>query len=195
MTLLELITRTRTYRRFDESLQISTDTLRELVNLARLAPSARNAQALKYILINDKINCAKVFPLLAWAGYLTDWKGPAEGERPSAYIIVLNDTTISNNNYCDDGLAIQNILLGANERELGGCIIGALNKEELRQLFHINDRFEILYVLALGKPAETVVLENMKDGEHKYWRDEHGVHHVPKRSLDEIIINPANTTY
>lgn len=191
MDFLQLVTHTRTYRRFDQSFEIKTDTLRELVNLARLAPSARNAQPLKYMLINDAENCAKIFPLLAWAGYLTDWEGPAEGERPTAYIIVLFDTTIGNNNYyCNDGLAIQNILLGATEKQLGGCIIGAVNKKELRDIFNIAASLEILYVLALGKPAEKVVLETIKENDHKYWRDERGVHHVPKRSLDEIIVYP-----
>jgi nitroreductase len=190
MDFLQLVTRTRTYRRFDQSRPIPIDTLRELVNLARLAPSARNAQPLKYMLINDAENCAKIFPLLAWAGYLTDWEGPTEGERPTAYIIVLFDTAIGNNNYCDDGLAIQNILLGATEKELGGCIIGAVNKKELRAIFNIPASLEILYVLALGKPAEEVVLEPIKENDHKYWRDECGVHHVPKRSLDEIIVYP-----
>lgn len=190
MNLLELVTRTRSYRRFDQSVGISMETLRSLINLARLASSARNAQALKYLLINKPNDCAKVFPLLAWAGYLKDWGGPAEGEQPTAYIIVLKDTEINTNIHCDDGLAMQNILLGANELELGGCIIGAFSREKLRSIFAINEKLEILHIIALGKPAETVVLEEMCKHDTKYWRDEQGIHHVPKRNLNEIIIEP-----
>lgn len=188
MNLLELITKTRSYRRFDERLRISPDMLRELVNLARLASSARNAQALKYLLITEKEDCDKVFPLLSWAGYLKDWMGPTEGERPAAYIIVLKDNNINQNIWCDDGLAIQNIMLGATEKGLGGCILGAVNRNKLREFFPLDDNLEILYALALGKPTETVQLDEMQDNDFKYWRDENSIHHVPKRSLDEIII-------
>lgn len=188
MNLLELITRTRSYRRFDQRVPISLDTLKELINLARLASSARNAQALKYLPIHDTQACASVFPLLSWAGYLKDWGGPAEGEKPTAYIAVFKDKDINTNIHSDDGLAIQNILLGANEKGLGGCIIGAVNKGKFRELYHLPENLELLYILALGKPAETIVLEEMQEDETKYWRDDASVHHVPKRSLDEIII-------
>jgi hypothetical protein len=130
-----------------------------------------------------------VFPLLGWAGYLKDWPGPAEGERPSAYIIVLGDKEIRRSFGCDHGIAAQSILLGATEKGLGGCIIGSVQKEGLREALEIPSRYEILLVIALGKPKETVVLEEIDPGgDIKYYRDEHGVHHVPKRSLDELIL-------
>jgi len=188
MNLLDLVVRTRSYRRFDQSYHIATEILRELVNLACLTSSARNAQALKYLLINTPEDCANLFPLIAWAGYLTDWPGPIEGERPTAYIVVLKDTTISQNIFCDDGLAIQSIMLGATEKGLGGCIIGSINKEQIRETLSLAEDLEVLYVLALGKPIEKVVLEEIKDNNSKYWRDKNGVHHVPKRELDELII-------
>lgn len=188
MNLLELVTRTRSYRRFDQSVSISLDTLMGLINLARLASSARNAQALKYMLINNDEDCAKIFPLLSWAGYLKDWNGPAQGERPTAYILVFKDSSINTNIHCDDGLAMQNILLGANEQGLGGCIIGAFSREKIRELFAINAELEVLHIIALGKPAETVVLEEMQQNDTKYWRDDASVHHVPKRNLNDIII-------
>lgn len=126
--------------------------------------------------------------LLGWAGYLTTWPGPEEGERPSAYIVLLNDTLISGNYFCDDGIAMQSILLGATEAGYGGCIIHSVNRNKLRQLLNLSEQYDILYVVALGKPKETVVLEEMQNGEIKYWRDEEQVHHVPKRALDEIIL-------
>lgn len=188
MNLLDLVTRTRSYRRFDENQPISTETLCELVNLARLTSSARNAQALKYLLINTPDICEQIFPSLAWAGYLTDWPGPKKGERPTAYIIVLKDTTINQNIFCDDGLAIQNIMLGATEKGLGGCIIASISREKIQETFMIAEELEILYVLALGKPIETVVLEEIRNNDFKYYRDSEGVHYVPKRSLDELIV-------
>lgn len=186
--LKNLILKNRSYRRFYQNEKIGVEQLREWIDLARNSASARNAQSLKYILSTDESFNAQIFELLAWAGYLTSWKGPEEGERPSAYIILLHDTSISGNYFCDDGIAMQSILLGATEAGYGGCIIHSVNRNKLRELLNLLEQYEILYVVALGKPKETVVLDEMKDGDIKYWRDENQVHHVPKRSLDEIIL-------
>ncbi len=187
--LKDLVLKNRSYRRFYQDQPITLETLRQLVELARLAPSARNMQPLKYVLCADPATNAAIFPTLAWAGYLKDWPGPAEGERPTAYIVVLGDTALSHSFDVDEGLAIENILLGAVERGLGGCIIGSVQREEVRRILGIPLRYEILHVLALGKPKETVVLEAVgPDGDIKYWRDAQGVHHVPKRGLDELIL-------
>jgi len=186
--LKDLILKNRSYRRFYQSEKISQDQLREWIDLARNSASVRNAQSMKYILSTDELLNAQIFEQLAWAGYLTTWKGPEEGERPSAYIVLLNDTLISGNYFCDDGIVLQSILLGATEAGFGGCIIHSVNRNKLREILNLSDQYEILYVLALGKPKETVVLDEIKDGDIKYWRDENQVHHVPKRSLDEIIL-------
>ena len=187
--LRDLILRNRSYRRFYEEVDISLDTLRELVDLARLSASAMNAQPLKYILSSEPQRNSLIFPHLAWATFLKTWPGPADGERPSAYIIVLGDTEISRFWDYDAGIAGQSILLGATEKGLGGCMIANIEKEGLRKALKIPPRYEILLVLALGKPKEKVVIETVGDsGDTKYWRDSKGVHYVPKRPLDDIII-------
>jgi nitroreductase len=187
--LRDLILRNRSYRRFYEEVDISLDTLRELVDLARLSASAMNAQPLKYILSSEPQRNSLIFPHLAWATFLKTWPGPADGERPSAYIIVLGDTEISRFWDYDAGIAGQSILLGATEKGLGGCMIANIEKEGLRKALKIPPRYEILLVLALGKPKEKVVIETVgASGDTKYWRDSEGVHHVPKRPLGEIII-------
>jgi nitroreductase len=185
----DLTIRNRSYRRFYQEVAIERETLRELVDLARLSASAANMQPLKYILSCDPQKNALISPHLVWASYLKDWPGPSEGERPSAYILILGDTEIIQSFGCDHGIAAQSILLGANERGLGGCIIAAVQREKLRQALEIPSRYEILLVLALGKPKETVVIETVgSNGDIKYWRDSDGIHHVPKRLLDDIII-------
>jgi nitroreductase len=163
--------------------------LRDLVDLARLSASGSNRQPLKYFLSCTPERNALIFPHLGWAGYLADWDGPMEGERPSAYIIVLGDTAISQSFGIDHGIASQSILLGAAELGLGGCIIATVQREALRTPLEIDPRFKILHVLALGKPKETVVVDPLgADGDIKYWRDSQEVHHVPKRALDEIVV-------
>ena len=189
MMFNDLVRRSRSYRRFDQETSIGLNTLRELVDLARYSPSAGNLQPLKYVLSSDPEKNALIFRDLGWAVYLKDWSGPEEGERPSAYIIILGDTEISKSVVWDHGISAQTIMLGAASSGFGGCIIATINKERLRKSLAIPPRYEILLVLALGKPKETVVTEPMaSNGNIKYWRDDKGVHHVPKRPLDEIII-------
>ncbi|MBM3156597.1 MAG: nitroreductase family protein [Chloroflexi bacterium] len=185
----DLIAKNRSYRRFYQEVVIEYETLRQLVDLARLSASAGNMQPLRYILSCDSKQNALIFEQLAWARYLKDWSGPAEGERPSAYVIILEDKQREHPLRCDHGIAAQSILLGATEKGLGGCIIGAINKPNLRKALNIPDRYDILLVIALGKPRERVVVEKLEpDGSIKYWRDSAGVHHVPKRALDDIIL-------
>ena len=185
----DLVLRNRSYRRFAQSQRIAPETLRELVDLTRLTASGRNVQPLKYFLLTGAEVCTQVYPLLAWAGYLKDWDGPVEGERPAAYVVVLGDTAISPNFGIDPGIAMQTLLLGAVEKGLGGCIIATVKRAELSALLEIPSQFEVLYVIALGKPVEEVVVDAVKpDGDIKYWRDEAHVHHVPKRALSDLII-------
>jgi nitroreductase len=185
----EIIQRNRSYRRFYQDELVSMETLRKLVNLARLSASGANLQPLRYILSCDPEKNSHIFPHLAWAGYLKEWPGPEEGERPSAYILILGDTQVSKSFGCDHGIAAQSILLGAAELGLGGCMIGSVKRAELAQTLNIDPRYEILLAIALGRPKETVQIEPLgADGSVKYWRDENNVHHVPKRALEDIII-------
>jgi nitroreductase len=187
--LKDLVRKNRSCRRFHQNAPIEIETLRELVDLARLSASGANRQPLKYVLCCDpKVN-ARVFPTLAWAGYLKDWRGPIEGERPAAYVVILGDTEIAASFGVDHGIAAQSIMLGATERELGGCVIASIQRNELRETLGIPERYEILLVLALGRPKEQVLIETLAPGgDIRYYRDDKGVHHVPKRALDELIV-------
>jgi len=187
--LKDLILNNRSYRRFFENEIITTEQLKQMIDNARLSPSGRNIQSLKYILSSDPAMNEQIFDCLAWAGYLKDWSGPEKGERPSAYIIMVNDKNISEGYLWDHGIAVQSILLTATEQGFGGCIIASVNKEKLRSVLEIHQQFEIIQAIALGKPKETVVIEELpSNGDVKYWRDENAVHHVPKRRLEDIIL-------
>lgn len=186
----DLIRKNRSCRRFYQEDAIRLETLKSLVDLARLSASGANLQPLKYVLSVNPPTNAMIFPCLGWAGYLKDWVGPEEGERPSAYIIILGDTVIAKDFGCDHGIAGQSILLGAREKGLAGCMIGSVRQAKLRDVLQIPKQFQILLVLAIGKPKETAVIENAgPDNDIKYWRDSEGIHHVPKRNLSDIIID------
>lgn len=187
MILKELLQKNRSFRRFYQEERIPEETLKELVGLVRWCASGRNAQPLCYAIVNTAAECARVFPLLAWAGYLKDWAGPEEGERPAAYLIQLLDCRVVENCLCDDGIQMQTLLLGAVDKGYGGCIVKAFKNDALRELLELPEYLKILYVLALGKPKEQVVIEDMQGEDFKYWRDEAGVHHVPKRRTESLI--------
>ncbi len=190
MSIIDLASKNRSYRRFDEKARIGESDLRELIETARLTPSGANLQPLRYHLSAEKSETDKLFPLLKWAGYLQDWDGPVEGERPVAYITVIRDTEVKDvASKTDAGIAMQTILLAAVERGYGGCIFASINRPEWAKLIELDSRYEIMNVIALGVPVEKVVLEAAADRESiKYYRDEKQVHHVPKRKLDDLLL-------
>ena len=185
----ELVLKNRSYRRFKEDFKIDSETLRSFVALARVTPSAANRQPLKYILSNSAETNVKIFDTLAWAGYLQDWPGPEPGERPSAYIIVLGDTEIIKDFSADPGIVMQTILLGAVEKGLGGCIFASIKRSLLAEKLIIPEQYQILYVIALGKPKENIIIEDIVGDDIKYWRDDESNHHVPKRTVDDLILS------
>jgi nitroreductase len=188
--LKDLFRKNRSYRRFYQDIPITIETLKELVDLARLSATGGNKQPLKFFIVCDPKTNDKIFPLLTWAGALPDWPGPDEGERPSGYILILGDNKISQSYFgVDHGIAAQSILLGATEKGLGGCMLSSIQKEEAQKLLNIPPQYEILLTIALGKPKERVVIDTLKpDQDTKYWREKDGTHHVPKRSLEDIIL-------
>ncbi len=194
MQLRDLLIRNRSYRRFDENYRIDRSILTELVELSRCCASAANRQPLRFLIAGTPEETDDVFPHLHWAAGLTDWDGPEAGERPSAYIIILRDASITGSCEFDVGIAAQSILLGAVEQGLGGCMIGSIDQKSLRAALSIPNSLDIILVLAIGKPAETVVIDELNaDGDTSYWRDEDGIHHVPKRALADLLVQPKPT--
>ncbi|MCP3942014.1 MAG: nitroreductase family protein [Desulfobacteraceae bacterium] len=185
----DLVKMNRSCRRFDNNHKIEPHILEELVDLTRYCASASNKQPLKYILSTSEQKNEEIFSCLGWAGYLKDWKGPKKKEQPVAYIVITGDQNLANNFWCDHGIAAQTILLGARDQGLAGCIFGAINIKKLTGFLNIEDHLEIKLVIALGKPIETIVIDEVGENEDiKYFRDENQVHHVPKRKLADLII-------
>ena len=183
-----LVKGNRSCRRFDNTVKISTDELFDLMDLARHCASAGNNQPLKYILSTSEPTNEAIFDCLGWAAYLKDWPGPDPSERPTAYIVITGDHTISDKFWCDHGIAAQTLLLGARAKGLAGCMFGAINIKKLKSVLDIPDHLEVKLVVALGKPVEKAVIDDMgPDGSIKYFRDEDQIHHVPKRPLDTLV--------
>lgn len=184
----KLIAETRSFRRFLQNPRAGMDVLEHLVAMARLAPSAGNNQPLKYIIVSEPAKCAEVLKTLVWAGHMPEWPGPSAEEAPTGYVIICADPRINPSCDIDIGLAAQNILLAAREKGYGGCLLGSIDMERLRQSLNIPEPLVAKLVVALGAPGEQVVLETVgRDGDIRYWRDDKSVHHVPKRAIEDLI--------
>jgi len=186
--LKDLVKKARSYRRFDSSFEISEESLIDIVDTARLTPSAANRQPIKYMISNEKEINDKIFPCLGWAGYLQDWNGPAPSEQPTGYIVLFAEMQFTPHLSVDPGIVAQTIMLSAAEKGLGACIIASIDKNKLKKLLNLAMEYEVILVVAIGKPREEIVLEEVgEDGAIKYWRDDAGVHHVPKRALEDVL--------
>lgn len=189
MDFLSLLQQTRSVRRFDHSQKLSDEILSSILESVRFVPSARNAQTLKYKIVNRQEQCDDLFPLLAWAGYLNDWKGPKKEEQPVAYIIVCQDNTLSPTSVVDEGIVLQTLQLMAKSKGVSSCILGAFDRQKVKEMFLLDSSIEVRYILALGFGVETVVVEDMLENQSiKYWRDEQEIHHVPKRKLKDLLL-------
>ncbi len=184
----ELIKNNRAYRRYYQNKKVSSSDLLRLVDIGRISSCGNNMQALKYIVCNTKDKNDSLFQNIRWAAALPDWDGPIEGERPSAYIVILLDTNIRKDPMWDHGIAATNILLLATELGYGGCMLASIEKKKLQELFDLGEDMVPLMVISLGVPLEKVQLEDMRSGNYQYYRDEEDTHHVPKRSLKEVLI-------
>jgi len=188
-TVQDLVRRNRSYRRFDNSFTLNDAALHQLVDLGRLSPNGGNMQPLRFAVSSGAKNAA-IYACLGWAGYLPKWPGPIEAERPTGYIIILCDSALSKTPAEDAGIAAQSIMLGAVEMGLGGCIFKNINHGKLKEALALPDNLDIAMVLAIGKPVECVVMDDVgTDGDIKYWREDNGVHHVPKRALADVLVS------
>lgn len=187
--LKDLVLNNRSYRKFKANTSVSDTLLETLIDLARVTPSSKNIQPLKYLLLNDKADTDFVFERLKWAWYLKDWNGPTQEQRPPSYIVMLLDKNLNENAMIDAGIASQTILLGAVEQGLGGCIIRTVNRYEIQKHFKLPGHLEIILVIALGEPDQVVELTDIdQEGNIEYYEDKNKVHFVPKRRLNEVII-------
>lgn len=186
--LKELVMKNRSYRRFYQNKEVTKEQLKSFINIGRFTASGANRQPVRYILSNQSSENEKIFQCLRWAGYLKDWEGPNEGEKPSAYIVMVEPKGV--NAPHDEGIIGQTILLAAVEQELGGCFIANIDRERLRKALKLDDQYDIKLVIALGYPKEEVVLEEISETDDiQYYRDEAKIHHVPKIKLDDLILD------
>ncbi len=188
MDVNELLQNRRTIRKFRQE-KLTDKQLRVYINAARVAPSGANLQPLKFIVVSSDEMTAKLFPLVKWAGYLAPAYNPAEKERPVAYVAVCADLSIRAAGYeADAGAAIENLILSALSDGVGACWMGAIDVKKISELLELEDNLKLLYMVALGYPDESPQESKMENNDVKYYLGEDRSLHVPKRTLDEVII-------
>lgn len=187
MNVYEAVMNRRTVRKFTPQAVKREDILK-IIDCARMSAFGANMQPLKFAVIDGE-NANKVYPFTKWAGYISGWE-PDENERPSAYIAILADTEIkpAEKTETDSGAAVTSMMLEALELGLGSCWLGAINREGIKEALNIDEKYHVTYLLALGYPAQTGEVFNIQDNNVKYYFDENENVHVPKRTLDEVIV-------
>lgn len=190
--LKDLLKACRSYRGYDESYHFTEEELMELVDHTRYAASSMNIQPLKFYLAWEKEEVDRIQPLTGWAKQMPEMELPHKGMCPTAFIIICQDLSVDDRLarfHRDVGIVAQTILLAAAEKGLGGCMIGSYGAKPVKECLHLPENLMPMLIVALGKPAEKIVLTEIEDGEDfKYYRDENDVHYVPKRKLKDIVV-------
>ncbi len=187
MSVYDLIIQRRSIRKFQQK-KLERAQLERMVNAARMAPSASNLQPLKYVIVDEKEKVEQMFQHVRWAGFIAPYGNPGDNEKPVAYIVILADTAVKETGYeLDAGAAAQNIFITAMEEGIGSCWIGSINREGVSKALHIPEGYIINTVVALGYPMESPVAEE-ENGSVRYYKDESGVLHVPKRKLEDVLL-------
>lgn len=191
--LKELVAQNRSYRGFSQTERMTRAQLLSLVELARLCPASVNMQPLKYYIAETPEACALIQPLTGWARRLAAvMKLPREGHCPTSFIVICQDDRVAPNHerfLKDVGIVAQTMLLGAVELGFGGIMIGNFQPDAVAKALALPEHFYPQLIVAFGKPDEAVVLTEAVAGDVAYTRDEQHVTYVPKRPLDEVVIN------
>lgn len=191
---LDLVKQARSHRGFRQDRKVTRQELEHLVECARFTPAARNDQVLKYYLAEKPETVAAIQPLTKWAGALAELHLPRKGAEPVAYIVICLDGSLAENPtpyQRDVGIVAQTMLLAAAEMGLNGCMIGSFAAGELREKLGLPEAIKPQLLLALGEGTDRIVMTDVgEDGSTTYYRDAEDIHYVPKRTLEQLILNP-----
>uniref|UniRef100_UPI004057BF68 nitroreductase family protein n=1 Tax=Alistipes sp. TaxID=1872444 RepID=UPI004057BF68 len=184
-SLVRLLKHNRSYRGYDASFTVREDQLRRIIEVARLCPSARNQQVLRFRpVLRDE--ASRVLRHIRLGGALPELKLPFPGTEPNAFVVICS--TVEESKYVDMDLGIvaQSMLLQAVEIGLGGICIGAFDHAALRE--ELGLEYEPLLVLAIGRPKEDIELCDCHPGDNLNYYREGGKHYVPKITTDDLIL-------
>jgi len=186
-TVDELLTRNRSHRAYKKEYVVSRQELERIVGVCSRIPSGCNQQVLRFHLVTKENGADKVLSQIRLGAALPELHLPTPGTEPEAFIICCSTAKESKLVDIDLGIALQSMAMKAVEMGLNALMIGAFNKEKVREAFELP--YEPLMILAVGKGADRIELVPIDaDDARAYYRKD-GIHYVPKVRAEELIIN------
>ncbi|MDD4955523.1 MAG: nitroreductase family protein [Candidatus Omnitrophica bacterium] len=150
MNVFDAIKKRRSIRGYLDK-PVEKDKLSEIIEAARLAPSASNRQEWRFVVVTDK---------KLRIGLKTAAKGQAfVGEAPVviACCAETDNHLMTCGQLCypiDVAIAIDHMTLAAIERGLGTCWVGAFHEEEVKKILDIPKDVRVVELLCLGYAKE-----------------------------------------
>ena len=182
-----LLRKNRSHRAFDTSYTVAKRQLEAIVSVNDKLPSGRNAQTLRFRLLDAPGGGEDFCRFLHLGGYLPELHLPVPGTEPKAFIIVCSTEAESPIVNIDLGISLQSMALKAVEIGLNALIVKAFNRQEIKEALGLP--LDPLAVLAIGKGTERIVLDEVHTGSDlRHYRDADGTHHVPKIAVSELLI-------
>ena len=184
VSLMSLLAKNRSTRGFDTSFKVRYDQLVALVEAARLAPSARNQQILRFRLVTAE-EAHLVLPHIRLGAALPELNLPLPNTEPNAFIVICSEKE-SRYVDMDMGIATQTMLLRAVEMGLNGVCIAAFDRDAVREALNLSLAPQL--ILAIGRSAERVEVVDIAEGESTTYYRKDGTHFVPKLRSEELIL-------
>ncbi len=189
-SLISLLKKNRSYRGYDKRYEVSLEILEKIVAVNELIPSAKNQQALRFLLVTKDSGASFVLDNIKLGGMLAELNLPFKGTEPEAFIIVCSTLPESKMLHIDIGISIQSMLLRAVELGYNGIVIGAFNAKNIQEKFNLD--LQPAMIVAIGKGSEKIMLKSISIEDEKSYYRENDIHIVPKISWKELIIHSPN---
>ena len=151
MDVMEAIEKRRSVRSY-QNKPVSEEKLKKILEAARLAPSAKNLQSYKFIVVKDQKLREKLMEAAANQSFV--------GEAPVVIVgVSLNPDYVMTCKIpaypIDVAIALDHITLAATEEGLGTCWVGKFYQDKVKEILNIPEKYKVVALLALGYPADS----------------------------------------
>ncbi len=167
---LSLVEARQSDRAYDLDRPVESEKLERILEAARLAPSACNAQPWRFVVITDPELAVKVGKATAGLGMNKFAKN-----APVHILIVEESANLTSflgskikDKYfplVDIGIAAAHISLAAEDEGLGSCILGWFDEKEIKKLTGIPESKRLLLDITIGYPVKDKRKKLRKDKE------------------------------
>ena len=157
MELKEIITKRRSVRAYEDK-PVPEESLRNILEAARLAPSARNNQSWKFVVVREDKRRQELTQAadrefvaeapVVIAAVATDPERIMACEVPSYAV--------------DLSIAVTHMILAAVDEGLGTCWLGAFSQQRVKEILKIPGKYRVVALLTLGFPRGEIEVKTRK---------------------------------